>query len=613
MSRSMTVHKQYTIPRLTYRFFMGTPMDGNPRTNSSFFHAGDEPAHKHLRLTWWNSRPGYLRAGIRLGVLVSAIWSLWVWFYLDNHLLVEIVWGALTGSLLGYAGLVVRRKTRNWSHRRNWLYPLHLALHSHLNLPRATDPDSYLSVPLDYASNPDVAVRVEVPDDFSGAEKGTKAVVIETVSAKLAIEGPDVSWRLAGKNPHVLIRVAPRPPKKVLFDAVKLYADRMKESEMFFGLGARDSVVTVNLDTESPHILVSAGTGGGKSTIVKNLLSQALHKGGAVIVCDVKRTSHRWIKDLPGTLYARSAEEIHNALIALALECERRYTIIDEVGEEAAAELFTRVFLTMEEMNATIGKLKRYWASVRENGDPKASPAVEALHEILFTGRACKVHVIAVAQMMTANALGGPEARENFSIRILSRYTVNAWKMLVPEVWPAPKSTRHIGRSQVVLGGDAHETQMAFMTDAQAREWALSGVPSAALPAGSGSWDMAALLGYQRVTPGTVPGDALTGHGTVGAGSEHPAALPAADGSTGDVWWSVPGQGGPGDTVLVSLAVACGPEGVLGKREVTLESARSARKRDKAFPKEKGKEGKEFKYSEEELLLWAGNRERAGN
>ncbi|RKN56948.1 hypothetical protein D7231_34525 [Streptomyces klenkii] len=47
--------------------------------------------------------------------------------------------------------------------------------------------------------------------------------------------------------------------------------------------------------------------------------------------------------------------------------------------------------------------------------------------------------------------------------------------MLVPEVQPAPKATRHIGRAQVVIGGVAHETQVLFFTDEEAREWAMVG------------------------------------------------------------------------------------------------------------------------------------------
>jgi hypothetical protein len=61
------------------------------------------------------------------------------------------------------------------------------------------------------------------------------------------------------------------------------------------------------------------------------------------------------------------------------------------------------------------------------------------------------------ALLRPVHALGGPEVREQFYTRILARYTVNAWRMLAPEIPPAPKSAKHTGRAQVVMGGTAGE------------------------------------------------------------------------------------------------------------------------------------------------------------
>jgi hypothetical protein len=160
----------------------------------------------------------------------------------------------------------------------------------------------------------------------------------------------------------------------------------------------------------------------------------------------------------------------------------RRNLAVDEWTGEDEPDVGPRLGILLEEANATITKLKRYWTSIRKTradeegpADPKESPAIDALRETLFMGRAVKMHVLMVAQSATAAALGGPEVRECFATRILARYTINAWKMLVPEVSPIPRSTRHIGRAQVVLGGVAAETQVLFMTDTEAAEWAMSG------------------------------------------------------------------------------------------------------------------------------------------
>ena len=94
-----------------------------------------------------------------------------------------------------------------------------------------------------------------------------------------------------------------------------------------------------------------------------------------------------------------------------------------------------------EELNATFSKLRRYWSTIRTSGDPQLSPAVEGFQDLLFMGRAVQIHVLAITQMATAKDLGGPEARENFVVRILARYTPNAWKMLVPEITYRPAPT----------------------------------------------------------------------------------------------------------------------------------------------------------------------------
>ncbi|SCD47319.1 hypothetical protein GA0115252_107210 [Streptomyces sp. DfronAA-171] len=150
--------------------------------------------------------------------------------------------------------------------------------------------------------------------------------------------------------------------------------------------------------------------------------------------------------------------------------------------------------------------------------------------------------------------------------------------MLAPEVHPAPKSTKHHGRAQVVSGGSARKTQILFFTEAEAREWATTGKP--APPA----------VGAQ---PGPVqlhkpPADSLTDAWSTpapeplaDARSLTPARAPAADpgGPTGH---ATPPPTAPGDD-----------DQAVGLREaaehhlpgITLAALRFARANDPAFPR----------------------------
>lgn len=378
-----------------------------------------------------------------------------------------------TAAATVFAGYKCSEWVITFWHRWNWINPLHTALCTSLGIPENTKPTSYIKVPRDYTKREEVG-RINLPAKFTGVELGTPTTVIKN---KLGLTDVSLSYQLAGRKPHIVIRQTPRPPSRVNFADCMDQVVKAPESAPLIGVGPQNRQVSVDLDAESPHILVSASTGGGKSTITRAMGSQVLHNGAQMTILDFKRISHRWAKGLPNVEYCRDIEEIHDSLVSLGHEAHRRNKLADEWdGPEGEEPVGPRIAILVEEANATIGKLKKYWMAVRTKDDPKESPAIEGLREILFMGRAVKMNVLMVAQSATAAALGGPEVRECFATRILARYTVNAWRMLVPEVTPIPRSTRHIGRAQVVLGGLATETQVMFMTPEEAAEWAMSGI-----------------------------------------------------------------------------------------------------------------------------------------
>lgn len=459
-----------------------------------------------------------------------------------------------------YAGYKCTEWLVTFPHRWNWVTPLHVALHGPLGIPEDA-PLDYIKVPRNYAKREDVG-RINLPAEFTGMDLATPTTIIKN---KLGLTDVSVSYNLAGRKPHLVIRQTPRPPAKVYFaeqlDAVKV----ARESAPLIGIGPKGALISVDLDAESPHILVSASTGGGKSVITRTMGSQMLHNGAQMAILDFKRISHRWAKDLPNVTYCRDIEEIHDTLVSLGYEGHRRNKIADDWdGPEGEEPVGPRIALLVEEANATIGKLKKYWMTVRTKDDPRESPAIEALREILFMGRAVKMNVLLVAQSATAAALGGPEVRECFATRILARYTQNAWRMLVPEVSPIPRSTRHIGRAQVVLGGVAMETQVMFLTPQEAAEWATSGV-----------------VAPPPVTSRDIPRTPLTWENTVTDECDVTPELVLI-------------QGG-----RVSLAQAA-REGVV---PMSADALRQAKRRDPNFPVGEG-----GRWTPEELQHWYGER-----
>ncbi len=74
---------------------------------------------------------------------------------------------------------------------------------------------------------------------------------------------------------------------------------------------------------------------------------------------------------------------------------------------------------------------------------------------------------------------------------------------------PAPKSTKHHGRAQVVSGGSARETQVLFFIEAGAREWATTGKKAAVVggpaPVQLHKPAAEALLGTRPTSTGVLP------------------------------------------------------------------------------------------------------------
>ncbi|MGW6360318.1 pRL2-11 [Streptomyces sp. NPDC055092] len=601
------------------RFLAGRPMDGVKRTDATFWRPGKQILPKaEGKVTRSSYQAGWKRLTFRISTLAAlgaggyqAGWvhqdatvatARDVWADPDPMIaaLEPVGIGAASTAAVGTAAyLLLTRKRRELM--REWVLPLHDALALPLQLHEQTDPRRYLHIPSNF-SDDDAQIRVDVPRRLNFS----KDLVAEIITTKLALEGVTFSWHLAGRETYVTVKKTRKPPAKAAFKDPKMreLVAKAPESAPIIGIGAGGRPVSVDLDAESPHILVNASTGGGKSVTLRCIACQMLHHGSLVYVLDTKRISHPWASGLPGVTYCRDVADIHDQLIALGLEGRRRVRVADELGIGADSDAIgPRLLILLEEVNATMKQLARYWERTRESGDPKVSPAVDALNEILYMGRQVRMHVLLVAQSATARALGGPEVREQFATRILARYSVNAWRMLAPEVHPAPKSTKHIGRAQVVIGGSARETQVLFFTDVEAREWATTGAAPGAPRAG-------------------LPGQA----GPVPLHKQSAVPLPAADyadlpaaAAAEAVTPPAPAPAGTGTAPAASTTTTSDDDQAVGLRKaaehhlssITLAALRFARANDPAFPVPAGKRGAELLYRVGDLKRWARNRPRS--
>jgi hypothetical protein len=318
---------------------------------------------------------------------------------------------------------------------------------------------------LDYFRKPTEArgPRVEIAVRAGMATRVQRELIRDVIPAKLGLDDLVESWDQVGPCPIVCYVVRERPPTAVGLAEILPYLATLAEPEFVVGLTTGNRPVVISLDDDAPHFACSAGSGAGKSVLAKLLAVQVLMKGGHVTILD-RKGSHRWARNLPGVTYCTKPADMHRTLIELAQLADQRND--QALDEEEGWDPGRREFLIFEEMNATVAQLRQYWDEVRGKGDPKASPGISAFRNVMFMGRSAKMNLFGVAQMLTANTTGGPEARENFGVRALARYTANNWKMLCPET-PMPRKSRVRGRWQFVIAGESTETQVAFLSDAE--------------------------------------------------------------------------------------------------------------------------------------------------
>jgi hypothetical protein len=489
-------------------------------------------------------------------------------------------WSWAAGAVAALVvGCQVAEWARGWRHRRRWVRPLEVALRPQLGYPPNMPARAWLSVPRDLADDPE-GVRVYLPAGFVGRDR-ERELIHTTVIAKLALGEVNVAWRLVSRNHFVQFTAKARPPAKVLFHdpAVRTVIERAKESRPVIGLAAGGRPVGVDLDSESPHMAVSAGTGAGKSNMLRVVAAQLMHHGASLVILDLKRRSHRWAKGLDGVTYCREVAEIHRALVELAAEAMERNVQADAYGDDTEPPWQRRVVI-MEELNSTMEELTAYWRD--ELGERGVSPAVRAYRQILFMGRAVQVHSLTAAQLFTAQSAGGPAARAQYGTIVMSRFNQRAWKMLLPEITPVPKAGRQPGRGWVALGGEADETQIVFMTERECREWAASG-NSSAVAVSRSTTDRGA-QGGSTATVAVPPVLTLVTDGSDDEPAEGLVSLWQASVDKGDAW--VP---------------------------LRYDHLRKAAERGGEFPAPVQMAGRRRLYSTESLQRWAANREQTGS
>lgn len=241
-------------------------------------------------------------------------------------------------------------------------------------------------------------------------------------------------------------------------------------STLHLGVGVKGPV-SVDLDSESPHILVNAPTNLGKSAVARSIAVQRLSRGDLVVILDRKMHSHRWARKLsPVVHYADTTELIGSALVNLGRELHRRNQAVRDHEGPDLPEVGRRIVVLFEETNATLSQLRALDKRQADGG----YGALDAFADLLFMGRAVGMHVIAFAQLASYRSGLSAELIENFGTRVMIGYSETAWRWLARDCGRYRVAPSETGRGMVCRSGKASEAQLVWIPEESAADLVLA-------------------------------------------------------------------------------------------------------------------------------------------
>jgi hypothetical protein len=459
--------------KLVWRFVSGAAMDGRYRTDASWLHWSTATLWPH-RVVRWHHMPRLYRAGVRDGTVAAAVGTLCGLRVAPLLTLATLAAVTLAAAALGTWWLY--RKLRHFRHHWRYVRPLRRKLTRQLQ-----------GAPPRLAIEPDRSkVTIWLPPELTLAPRDWEMIEL-AVTTTTGIEAPELTKELKGPKPFAIWTHSDPPPGLVKWADVEHHVTAAGPDELVVGIGKQRKVVKVSIKSDSPHFGISMGTGAGKSNLATFWLVQELRRGAIVLILDAKRFSHPWaFKDmnaeygqLPNVGYARRTTDLHDAMVWLGDELQRRTEVAERIIDakgDLHGDVGPRLWIICEEMNMATSLLKQHWAEIRSKDDPKKSPALTGMGGVSFAGRAVKMHLIVIGQQLTADSLGGGAVRENIGVRCLARYQQSSWQMLAGRDVPMPPSPTVDGRVQCIAGPTVSETQTPLMDLEQVRELAVAGV-----------------------------------------------------------------------------------------------------------------------------------------
>lgn len=448
------------LERPGVRFGLGLPVFGDWQTDADWLAWGTKPLGRRpprdllgLRLGY---RPGYQRMVFRWVLSAGGTYELVGNLYHPFEVRANTAAGvAAVAGAYGY---------KAWKR-----------LHQDVSEPARTALQLQLAKVLDMSHADATAskngdVTVVLPNDFILNDNTAKAlcdVVERTMGEEL-----DVSWPNLLKSRTAKWSRIPEPPEHVRYDAIKEKILALPAGSLYLGADARNRDIIVNLDTETPHIGLSMGTGRGKSVALRLLLAQLAAQGADIDILDVGMISLHEFRSLPGVKVEFDVSKCWDIVTLYEQEMMERLRQLVEKDEDewpAIISTWRRRVLVVEELNSFHVQSQAYWDQIRTSKDRATPPVLGQLTNISVMARKVLMHLAVSSQRFEAKLISAA-ARGQMGLRIMANPSAADWRMLGEGPKPKAGYSRKPGRVVAVVGNEAVALQVGFLERKEAKQ-----------------------------------------------------------------------------------------------------------------------------------------------
>lgn len=444
--------------RLLWRFLVGLPMDGKRRTNATFLQNGDDRVGElphwfgQCDPTWWAYLAGYKRALIRLGTCAALIeWLLHP--QVGTFLAINVAGIALVVA-------VVRQVQKRYAKKHlEVLVPLFGQMANYLgpDVNSDEDPRDYLELSRDWRTNREAKLTLTPPGDWD-LDKAR----LEKLNA-VVVRHLGTGWDMRAGALETIWSRAPAPPRQVLY--ADLRPERYDMDHLPVARAARGKVIVADLTGQGPHMMITGGSGAGKSQTLCAYMTHMRTRAtetqlGLQDYIDLKIGSMVTLRGAPGV---RIHTEIDSAVWAICEFCVslRAANMAIDAGVMTPGEVPHRS-LVIDEFSSLMTLLPGWWKRHGGKGEP---PVLHAFLLSLMQGRSVDHRVAVGVHSPKAGLFQGTEGRDLLDFRIyIGKHSDAKWRMAFGKAAKLEWDRSIVGRCATGEGeGDPEESQLAAL------------------------------------------------------------------------------------------------------------------------------------------------------